>query len=135
MKQNIGKTRNRGVEVTLGSTNIRTKNFTWTSSLTFTKNKEEITELVTGGNDIGNGWFIGSPISVFYDYEKLGIWQTSEAIRRPNSRQPRNPAKSRLGIKTAMVRSMPSTTGLFWEIPGPNGAEVLITPSNSKDSI
>ncbi|WP_232073910.1 TonB-dependent receptor [Spirosoma aureum] len=79
VKQNIGKTRNRGVEVTLGSTNIRTSNFSWTSNVTFTKNKEEITELVTGGNDIGNGWFIGSPINVFYDYQKLGIWQTSEA--------------------------------------------------------
>ena len=79
VKQNIGKTRNRGVEVSLGSTNIRTPNLTWTSNVTFTRNKEEITELVTGGNDIGNGWFISQPISVYYDYEKLGIWQTSEA--------------------------------------------------------
>ena len=78
VKQNIGKTRNRGIEVTLGSTNIRTADFSWTSNLTFTKNKEEITELVTGTNDIGNGWFIGSPINVYYDYQKLGIWQTSE---------------------------------------------------------
>ncbi|WP_240163604.1 TonB-dependent receptor [Spirosoma taeanense] len=79
VKQNIGKTRNRGVEVTLGSTNIRMPNLSWSSNVTFTRNKEEITELVTGGNDIGNGWFIGYPINVFYDYEKLGIWQTPEA--------------------------------------------------------
>ncbi|WP_461106053.1 TonB-dependent receptor [Spirosoma koreense] len=79
VKQNIGKTRNRGVEVTLGSTNVRTPSFSWTSNVTFTKNKEEITELVTGGNDIGNGWFIGYPINVYYDYQKLGIWQTTEA--------------------------------------------------------
>jgi len=79
VKQNIGKTNNRGVEITLTSTNIRTNNLTWTSNFTFTKNKERISELVTDGNDIGNGWFIGQPISVFYDYKKLGIWQTSEA--------------------------------------------------------
>jgi hypothetical protein len=79
VKQNIGKTRNRGIEIALSSTNVRTENLTWSSNLTFTRNKEEITELVTQGNDIGNGWFIGSPISVYYDYEKLGIWQTSEA--------------------------------------------------------
>jgi TonB-linked SusC/RagA family outer membrane protein len=79
VKQNIGKTRNRGVEVALGSTVLRTSDLTWNANLTFSKNKEEITELVTGGNDIGNGWFIGSPINVYYDYEKLGIWQTSEA--------------------------------------------------------
>lgn len=79
VKQNIGKTRNRGVEITLTSTNVRTNNLTWTSNLTFTRNKEQISELVTDGNDIGNGWFVGHPISVFYDYEKLGIWQTAEA--------------------------------------------------------
>ncbi|MBO0951737.1 TonB-dependent receptor [Fibrella forsythiae] len=79
VKQNIGKTRNRGLEMSIGTTNIKTQQLSWTSNLTFSRNKEEITELVTGGNDIGNGWFIGQPISVFYDYEKLGIWQTSEA--------------------------------------------------------
>ncbi|WP_229598708.1 TonB-dependent receptor [Runella limosa] len=79
VKQNIGKTRNRGVELAIGTTNIRTDNFTWNSNITFSRNKEEIIELVTGGNDIGNGWFIGYPINVYYDYEKTGIWQSSEA--------------------------------------------------------
>lgn len=79
VKQNIGKTRNRGVEIAIGTTNIRTEHFTWNSNFTFSKNKEEIIELVTGGNDIGNGWFIGYPINVYYDYQKTGIWQTSEA--------------------------------------------------------
>lgn len=78
--QNIGETRNRGVEVSLSSVNIKRKDFSWTSSFTFSHNKEEIVSLVTKGiDDIGNGWFIGQPIEVFYDYEKLGIWQTSEA--------------------------------------------------------
>ncbi len=78
--QNIGETRNRGYDISLSSTNVKTKDFTWSSSLTYSHNKEEIVSLVTNGvNDIGNGWFIGQPINVFYDYEKLGIWQTSEA--------------------------------------------------------
>ena len=80
INQNVGKTRNKGIEVTLGTTNISTSNFSWTSNITFTSNKEEIVSLVTPGvNDIGNGWFIGQPISVYYDYEKLGIWQTKDA--------------------------------------------------------
>lgn len=80
--QNIGKTRNRGIELGLSSTNVKTQELTWTSTLTFSHNKEEIVSLVTGGvNDIGNGWFIGQPIDVFYDYEKLGIWQTAEAAK------------------------------------------------------
>jgi hypothetical protein len=27
---------------------------------------------------VGNGWFIGQPTGVFYDYEKTGIWQLDE---------------------------------------------------------
>lgn len=78
--QNVGKTRNRGVEVNITSENFRDQGFQWTSSLSFTRNKEEITELVSGAlSDIGNGWFVGQPTSVFYDYDKIGIWQTSEA--------------------------------------------------------
>jgi TonB-linked SusC/RagA family outer membrane protein len=80
VNQNVGKTRNKGLEITLGTTNISTRDFSWTSNLTFTTNKEEIVSLVTPGvNDIGNGWFIGQPINVLYDYEKLGIWQTKDA--------------------------------------------------------
>ena len=79
VNQNIGETRNRGIEIALSTVNITNKNLTWTSSLTWSTNKEEIVSLVTEGiDDIGNGWFIGQPINVFYDYEKLGIWQTSE---------------------------------------------------------
>ncbi len=77
--QNIGKTRNRGVEVSVATTNIEGTDFTWASNFTFTRNKEEFVELVTGQDDIGNGWFIGYPTNVYYDYEKLGIWQTADA--------------------------------------------------------
>ena len=31
--------------------------------------------------DLSNGWFVGQPISVIYDYKKIGIWQTSEAAQ------------------------------------------------------
>lgn len=78
--QNIGKTRNRGIEISLNTVNVQTNGFTWSSTTTFSTNKEEIVSLVTEGvDDIDNGWFIGQPISVFYNYEKTGIWQTSEA--------------------------------------------------------
>ncbi|MGA9650540.1 SusC/RagA family TonB-linked outer membrane protein [Pedobacter sp.] len=77
--QNIGSTRNKGIEVALNSVNIKTETFSWRSSLTFARNKEKIVSLVTQGvDDIGSGWFIGQPTRVFYDYEKLGIWQANE---------------------------------------------------------
>jgi len=80
--QNIGATRNRGVEVTINSENIRRQNFTWSSIFTFTHNREEITQLVDNQNIISderNVLIIGSPIQSFYTWNKLGIWQINEA--------------------------------------------------------
>jgi hypothetical protein len=28
---------------------------------------------------LGNGWFVGEPVTVIYDYNKIGIWQANEA--------------------------------------------------------
>ncbi|WP_159456076.1 TonB-dependent receptor [Chitinophaga eiseniae] len=79
--QNIGATRNRGWEVTLSTVNINNDNgFQWTTDLNFSTNRNEIVQLYGDGkDDVGNQWFIGQPIRVFYDYKKTGIWQTSEA--------------------------------------------------------
>lgn len=77
--ENVGKTRNNGIEVSLRSVNIQTKQLTWTTALTYTRNKERITDLVNGINDVASGLFIGSPVKSFYDFQKLGIWQTADS--------------------------------------------------------
>lgn len=77
---NAGNTESHGMEFTLSSENIRTKDFTWRTDFNAFFNREKITALQNNlQRDLGNGWFIGQPISVIYDYKKLGIWQTSEA--------------------------------------------------------
>lgn len=77
---NVGETRNTGIEVVLNTQNIIKKSFTWSTDVTFTKNKEEIVKLSDGADrDIANGWFVGHPISVYYTLDKIGIWQTDEA--------------------------------------------------------
>ena len=79
---NIGKTANKGLEITINSKNISTKDFTWSTSLVWSWNKNEIKDLYGDGkDDIDNGWFIGYPISVIYDYEMEGIWQKDEIER------------------------------------------------------
>lgn len=75
---NVGATETQGIDLTLSTYNVQTNNFTWSTDFTFSKNKEEITKLNEGQDDVGNSWFIGSPINVFYDYEKIGIWQLGE---------------------------------------------------------
>lgn len=77
--QNIGKTRNTGVEILLRTVNVRTSSFNWTTGITFTKNNERIVELVGKQNDVANRWFIGHPVNVFYDYQKIGIWQIADS--------------------------------------------------------
>lgn len=77
---NIGKTRNRGLELFLNTINLEGLNdsFGWSSDITFTTNKEQIVELPEGDRDLANSWFVGSPINSFYNYEKIGIWQIGE---------------------------------------------------------
>lgn len=79
---NVGETKNKGIEISLSSLNINTKSFQWTTDVMFYANKESIESLYNGKvDDIGNKWFIGHPINVHYDYEKIGIWQnTSEDL-------------------------------------------------------
>lgn len=76
---NIGQTRNRGIELTLNAKPIRTGNFVWNVDYTFFLNRDEIVELRGDGvDDVDNKWFIGQPLSVYYDYYMTGIWQDGE---------------------------------------------------------
>ncbi|WP_207512497.1 TonB-dependent receptor [Longitalea luteola] len=76
--ENVGKTRNNGIEIQLRTVNVQNQQFSWTSAITYTRNKERITELANGKNDIASGLFIGHPVRSFYDFKKEGIWQTAD---------------------------------------------------------
>ncbi|MGM9787114.1 MAG: SusC/RagA family TonB-linked outer membrane protein [Candidatus Cryptobacteroides sp.] len=76
---NIGATQNKGIELSLNSVNIRKANFTWSTDLTFFLNRDKIVELRGDGkDDVNNKWFIGQPLSVYYDYNMIGIWQEGD---------------------------------------------------------
>lgn len=74
---NVGKTQNRGLELTFSSINIDKGGFRWSTDLILNRNREEILEL-SDGDDIGAGRFIGEPITVFFDWNKIGIWQSDQ---------------------------------------------------------
>ena len=46
--QNLGETNNKGIELLLNTQNFVKKNFTWSSNITFTANKEKIVSLPDG---------------------------------------------------------------------------------------
>lgn len=90
---NLGQVDNRGFEVMLNTVNMEKNNFVWRSSLSFWTNQNKIVRLygpvavrdadgkITGyveKDDQANGWFIGKQISDVFDYEVIGVWQTSE---------------------------------------------------------
>jgi len=81
INRNIGRTRNKGVEVALTTQNLRGKDLTWSSTFTFARNKETIEELPNGNvidNDYRRSLIQGQPAQVYYDYVKTGIWQLGE---------------------------------------------------------
>lgn len=76
---NIGQTRNKGIEITLNSQNIRTADFTWSTDFNFSLNRDKIVELRGDGkDDTDNKWFIDKPLRVIYDYNVVGIWQQGD---------------------------------------------------------
>jgi len=81
--QNVGETQNRGFELSLQSVNISSEDpdgFRWTTGFNISYNDTEIQQLFGDEqDDVGNEWFIGEPINVVYDLEKVGIWQQDEA--------------------------------------------------------
>lgn len=74
--ENIAETRNEGVELSLNTRNIDTKDFKWNSSLSLTWGKEEIVSLPSG-DLIAESLFEGYPIKTLYDYRYAGIWSSS----------------------------------------------------------
>jgi hypothetical protein len=89
---NVGEVNNKGFEISLTSKNIVSKNFNWTTSGTFTLNRNTLKHLygpvttidangvatTTEVDDKTNGWFIGHDINAVWDYKILGVWQSNE---------------------------------------------------------
>lgn len=79
MTDNIGSVNNRGVEISLNTVNIQTKDWNWTTSFTFASNKNAIRSLYGKKEDVvSEARFIGQPINVIYDYLVDGVYSYDE---------------------------------------------------------
>jgi len=78
---NVGKLVNKGIEVSLNTINVKTKDFQWATSLNWSTNHNEILELYGGAitKDIANRLFVGESLRSHYYYKFDGIWQLDEA--------------------------------------------------------
>lgn len=86
--KNIGSMRNKGLELTLNTVNIQSKEFTWSTSFNISLLKNKITALGEANDDIFPGPYfldntnilrVGESVSSFYGLKQLGTWGTDEA--------------------------------------------------------
>ena len=88
MMRNIGKTRNIGVDLTVTSVNIDKNDFTWTTNLNISHNKNEIValsgedyfleEATFGYNQNSHIIEVGKPVGQFYGFKTIGLYQVED---------------------------------------------------------
>lgn len=86
---NIGSMENKGIEFSINTINISTRDFSWESTFNISFNKNKVLALGEGNDDIfpgpdilsasNNIIRVGEPVGSFYGYVRLGTWGTHEA--------------------------------------------------------
>ncbi|WP_343746454.1 TonB-dependent receptor [Chitinophaga sp.] len=77
---NVGSMENKGVEFAINSTNIKTDNFSWSTTFNISVNKNKVLALANGDIYSGNGIIrVGEPVGSFFGRLSLGTWGTKEA--------------------------------------------------------
>lgn len=88
VKRNIGEVRNRGLEFTINTENVKTKNFRWTSNFNIAFNKNEVLALAEGYESYTSAATfdqnfntqssyiakVGNPIGMMYGYIYDGVY-------------------------------------------------------------
>lgn len=86
--KNIGNLENRGVELTINTEAIRTKDFSWSLDLILSANRNKILKLGENNEDIYMGPYfldatnilrVGEAVNSYVGYVRQGTWGTAEA--------------------------------------------------------
>lgn len=79
--QNVGASKNTGLEFAVTMENLRNwHRLNWSTDFNISTNRNEITRLQSGLTaDVGSLRWVGQPISVYYDYKYVGLWQMSDS--------------------------------------------------------
>lgn len=90
---NVGSTSNTGIEATLVSHNISTRNFNWSTTFTISHNSQMVLDVGEEGL-IGTfynprnttqplyGYMKGYPVNALWGYQYEGVWHSQEEIER-----------------------------------------------------
>lgn len=87
--RNIGSLENKGLELSIGTVNISTPNFTWSTAFNISLNKNKVLALATPADifGVGNPNFtnqtgiirVGEPVGSFWGLTRLGTWSSKDA--------------------------------------------------------
>jgi TonB-linked SusC/RagA family outer membrane protein len=91
--ENLGKTHNKGIEVSIESRNIVTPKFSWRTNFTFSHNEQMVDDIgtydeVSVFQSYGNNVFMmygykaGYPLNALWGLQYEGIWHTQDEIAR-----------------------------------------------------
>ena len=121
--QNIGKIQNRGIELSITSTNIQTKNFTWNTNFNISFIRNELKALADGAshmyarsgfdsNFTGYDYIakVGESLGLIYGYEFDGVYQYDDFYTDTDGK---------LVLKPGVTQNSRYSTGVKGE---PNGA-------------
>lgn len=87
---NVGSIENKGIELTLNTTNIVTRDFQWTSNVVFSLNRNKVKSLDTASSSIEKSYqpsstnyivtktVVGEPIGQFWGYKVIGRFDKPE---------------------------------------------------------
>jgi TonB-linked SusC/RagA family outer membrane protein len=87
---NVGSIENKGVELTLNTTNITNRDFTWTSNIVFSLNRNKVKSLDTTNSSIEKTYqpssteyivtktVVGQPTGQFWGYKVIGRFDKAE---------------------------------------------------------
>ncbi|MCF8318188.1 MAG: SusC/RagA family TonB-linked outer membrane protein, partial [Haliscomenobacter sp.] len=80
--RNVGNVDNKGFEITINTTNIRTKDFEWSTSLNLSFNKNIISSIPEGGRQYINNVYIvdkGYALSTIYGWKRMAVFPYNES--------------------------------------------------------
>ena len=91
---NVGSIENKGIELTLNTTNITNRDFSWTSNIVFSLNRNKVKSLDTASSSIEKTFqpsstnyivtktVVGQPIGQFWGYKVIGRFDKPEDFYR-----------------------------------------------------
>ena len=138
---NIGSMSNRGVDLSLTTQNIQSRNFSWTTNFVASYNKNKVVSLGSNNEDIFPGPFwgpvsdgftilrVGEPAGSFWGYERLGTY-SEEEVAAGKAKDPNYPyhagEEKESADKRILGKGTPDWTGSFVNSFSYKGFDLMI---------